>query len=67
MTKEKRLSKVWARKDETLTLYRSLENGLKTETGYDLKKIEKLVSEYDLTVEDFQEYGRTQNAKEVSE
>ena len=67
MTKEKRLSKVWARKNEALTLYRSLENGLKTETGYDLKKIEKLVSEYDLTVEDFQEYGRAQNAKEVAE
>ncbi|WP_373836612.1 hypothetical protein [Jeotgalibaca arthritidis] len=31
-----------------------------------IAELEKLVSEYDLTVEDFQEYGRTQNAKEVS-
>ena len=67
MNKKERLAEMWGRKDETLTLHRSLENGFKIETGYDLKKVKKLVSEYDLTVEDFQEYGRAQDAKEVAE
>ena len=67
MNKKERLAEMWGRKDETLTLHRSLENEFKIETSYDLKKVKKLVSEYDLTVEDFQEYGRAQDAKEVAE
>ena len=43
---------------ETVTSYRSLEDGLEVRTGYDLAKLTKLLKEYDLTVEDFQEYGR---------
>ena len=50
---------------ETVTSYRSLEDGLEVRTGYDLAKLTKLLKEYDLTVEDFQEYGRKK--KEVAE
>ena len=65
MSKEERLAKVWERRHETLTEYRSLEDGLKVRTGYDLGKLTKVLKEYDLTVEDFQEYGRKN--KEVAE
>lgn len=65
MNKEERLAKVWERRHETLTEYRSLEDGLKVSTGYDLGKLTKVLKEYDLTVGDFQEYGRKN--KEVAE
>ena len=65
MSKEERWAKVWERRHETLTKYRSLEDGLKVRTGYDLGKLTKVLKEYDLTVEDFQEYGRKN--KEVAE
>lgn len=65
MSKEERLAKVWERRHETLTEYRSLEDGLKVRTGYDLGKLTKVLKEYNLTVEDFQEYGRKN--KEVAE
>lgn len=65
MSKEERLAKVWERRHETLTEYRSLEDDLKVRTGYDLTKLTKLLEEYDLTVGDFQEYGRKK--KEVAE
>ena len=58
MNKEERLAKVWERRYKTVTTYRSLEDDLKVRTGYDLAKLNKLLKEYDLTVEDFQEYGR---------
>lgn len=58
MSKEERLAKVWERRYKTVTAYRSLEDGLEVCTGYDLAKLTKLLKEYDLTVEDFQEYGR---------
>lgn len=65
MSKEERLAKVWERRHESLTKYRSLEDGLKVRTGYDLGKLTKLLKEYDLTVGDFQEYG--EKLKEVME
>lgn len=65
MTKEERLAKVWERRHETLTKYRSLEDGLKVRAGYDLGKLTKVLKEYDLTVGDFQDYGRKK--KEVAE
>lgn len=65
MNKEERLAKVWERRHETLTKYRSLEDGLKVRAGYDLGKLTKVLKEYDLTVGDFQEYGRKK--KEVAE
>ena len=58
MNKEERLAKVWERRYQVVTTYRSLEDDLKVRTGYDLAKLNKLLKEYDLTVEDFQEYGR---------
>ena len=65
MSKEERLAKVWERRHETLTKYRSLEDNLEVRTGYDLAKLTKLLKEYDLTVEDFQAYGK--KMKEVAE
>lgn len=65
MIKEEKLAKVWERRHETVTTYRSLEDGLSVRTGYDLKKLTKLLKEYDLNVKDFQEYGR--KMKEVAE
>lgn len=53
MIKEERLAKVWERRDETsVNQYAN--------KGYDIKKLKKLLSEYDLTVEDFLDYGRQQ-------
>lgn len=65
MSKEEKLAKVWERRHETVTTYRSFEDGLAVRAGYDLNKLTKLLKEYDLTVEDFQEYGRAM--KEVAE
>lgn len=58
MSKEERLAKVWERRYETLLSYESLEDGLKVKAGYDSSKLTKILKEYDLTVEDFQEYKR---------
>lgn len=65
MNKEERLAKVWERRYQVVATYRSLEDDLKVRTGYDLTKLTKLLEEYDLTVGDFQEYGRKK--KEVAE
>ena len=65
MNKEERLAKVWERRYQVVTTYRSLEDDLKVRTGYDLTKLTKLLEEYDLTVGDFQEYGK--KLKEVTE
>lgn len=64
MNKQERLAYVWTRKDETLTTYRSIEDGLKVKSGYDFKKLKKLLHENDLTVEDFQQYGLSQRKLE---
>ena len=57
MNKQERLAHVWSIKDETLTLYRSFEDGLKVKSGYHLGKLKKLLDKNDLTLEDFQQYG----------
>lgn len=57
MNKKERLAKVWERKEETyLSQYGS--------RGYDLQKLKKLLSEYDLTVKDFMAYAQEQLNKE---
>lgn len=67
MKKDERLAKVWKRKDEAIKEYRSFEDGLEVRYGYDLNVMSKLFEEYDVTLEDFQEYGRNQKMKEVAE
>ena len=67
MKKDERLAKVWKRKDEAIKKYRSFEDGLEVRYGYDLNVMSKLFEEYDVTLEEFQEYGRKQKIKEVAE
>ena len=67
MKKDERLAKVWNRKDEAIKKYRSFEDGLEVRYGYDLNVMSKLFEEYDVTLEEFQEYGRKQKIKEVAE
>ena len=67
MNKQERLAYVWTRKDETLTNYRSIDDGLKMKRGYDLRKLKKILDENDLTVEDFQQYGLSQRDLEERE
>ena len=67
MKKDERLAKVWKRKDEAVKKYRSFEDGLEVRYGYDLNVMSKLFEEYDVTLEEFQEYGRNQKMKEVAE
>lgn len=67
MKKDERLAKVWNRKDEAIKKYRSFEDGLEVRYGYDLNVMSKLFEEYDVTLEEFQEYGRNQKMKEVEE
>lgn len=67
MNKKERLAEVWGRKDEALKEYRSFEGGLELSYGYDLNIMFKLFDEYDVTLEEFQEYGLKQRAKEVAE
>ena len=67
MKKDERLAKVWKRKDEAIKKYRSFEDGLEVRYGYDLNVMSKLFEEYDVTLEEFQEYGRNQKMKEVEE
>ena len=66
MKKEERLANVWKRKDEAIKKYRSFEDGLEVRYGYDLNVMSKLFEEYDVTLEEFQEYGRKQKMKEVT-
>ena len=67
MKKDERLAKVWKRKDVAIKKYRSFEDGLEVRYGYDLNVMSKLFEEYDVTLEEFQEYGRNQKMKEVAE
>lgn len=67
MKKDERLAEVWKRKDEALKEYRSFEDGLELRYSYDLNIMSKLFYEYDVTLEEFQEYGRNQKLKEVAE
>ena len=67
MKKDERLANVWKRKDEAIKKYRSFEDGLEVRYGYDLNLMSKLFEEYDVTLEEFQEYGRNQKMKEVEE
>lgn len=67
MKKDERLAKVWKRKDEAIKKYRSFEDGLEVRYGYDLNVMSKLFEEYDVTLEEFQEYGRNQKLKEAAE
>ncbi|WP_428217554.1 hypothetical protein [Enterococcus casseliflavus] len=50
--------RVWERKEETLTRYRSFEKGLAVDTGYDAKKLAKVCEEEGTTLEKFSEYAQ---------
>lgn len=55
MTAEER---VWKRKEESMTSYRSFEKGLAIDTGYDAKKLEKICKEEGTTLDKFAEYAQ---------
>ncbi|WP_195514444.1 hypothetical protein [Enterococcus sp. 1001283B150225_161107_E12] len=50
--------RVWERKEETLTRYRSFEKGLAVDTGYDTKKLAKVCEEEGITLDKFTEYAQ---------
>lgn len=50
--------RVWERKEETLTRYRSFEKGLAVDTGYDAKKLAKVCEEEGTTLDKFTKYAQ---------
>lgn len=50
--------RVWSRKEETLVKHRSFEKGLAIDTGYDMKKLEKVCEEEGTTLDKFTQYAQ---------